>query len=80
MIIKTRKAYKLKPKINYLPRILIASFVMGGFLFIYNYFVDMNLFLGILEIIIAAGIYFGMLFLLKELTKEDIEVVKLIIK
>jgi len=78
MIIKTRKAYNIKPKIKYVWKILIASGVMVCFLLIYNSIVDMNLFLGILEIIIAGGLYFGLLFLLKELTKEDLNVLKLL--
>lgn len=78
MIIKSRKTYKLKPKVNYLWKVLIASAIMVTFLFIYNHFVDLNLFLGIIEVLIAVILYFGSLFLLKELTKEDMNVVKLL--
>jgi len=80
MIIKTRKAYGLKPKVNYLCKVLVASGLMVGFLLLYNYLVDMNLFLGIVEVIIAGGIYFGMMFLLKGLTKEDVNILKLLKK
>jgi len=78
MMIKSKKDYNLKTKINYVWKVLISSGVMVVFLLLYNNFVNLNLFLGILEVLIAIGIYFGMLFLLKELNKEDWEIIKLL--
>jgi len=61
---------------------LLISFVSGGimgfFLFLINIFLDMNLFFGILEIIFGAGIYFGLLYLFKEIKEEDILILNII--
>ena len=59
---------------------IFATLIMALFLLAFNNFVNMNLFLGILEIILGAGIYFGVLILIKEVTKEDFELVKNLIR
>jgi len=59
---------------------IFATLIMGLFLLIFNNFVDMNLFFGILEIIFGVGIYFGVLILIKGLTKEDLELIKNLIR
>lgn len=55
---------------------IFATAIMSIFLLAFNHFVNMNLFLGIIEIILGAGIYIGILILIKGITKEDIELIK----
>ncbi len=59
---------------------LFAGAVMSAFLLYYQYYFDMNIYLGIIEIIIGAGIYFVILFLVKGIKKEDFELVKNLLK
>ena len=59
---------------------IFATIIMALSLLIFNSIVNMNLFFGILEIILGAGIYFGVLILIKEVTKEDFELVKNLIR
>ena len=49
---------------------------MALFLLVFNNYVDMNLWYGLIEIIIGGTIYFGVLFLTKGATKEDWKLVK----
>ena len=55
---------------------IFATIIMSLFLFVFNYFVNINLFFGIIEIIFGAGIYFGVLILIKGVGKEDWELVR----
>jgi O-antigen/teichoic acid export membrane protein len=50
---------------------LCATIIMGGFLWTFNYLLDINIFLGILEVVLGAIIYLGFLILFKGVTKED---------
>ena len=52
---------------------------MSLFLLAFNYFVDMNLFLGIIEILLAIGIYFATMWLIKGIDEEDFNLMKLFI-
>ncbi len=54
-----------------LKSIIISTLVMGLFLFVYSKIVNMNLLLGIIEMILAAAIYLGMLIITKGVDKED---------
>lgn len=56
----------------------IASIIMLVFLFIFDYFVTMSIFTGILMIISAAFIYIIIVFLIKGLTKEDLKIMKML--
>ena len=55
---------------------IFATIVMSAFLFAFNHLVNMNIFIGTLEIILGAGIYFGVLMLVKGVTKEDLKLIK----
>jgi len=54
--------------------------VMGLGLFLFNHFVDMNLFFGIIEITLGAGIYFSVLILTKGVTIGDWKLIRSLIK
>jgi len=55
---------------------IFATVIMSLFLVTFNYFVDMNIWCGILEVILGAGIYFIFLILFKGVTKEDFKLIK----
>ncbi len=63
----------------YLIKPLISSLVMAGFLILFNSFIDMNLYWGILGIILGVGIYFLVMVLLNGITKEDLDLLKKIV-
>jgi O-antigen/teichoic acid export membrane protein len=50
---------------------IFATIIMSIFLLAFNHFVNMNIFLGIIEIILGVCIYFGVLVLAKGVNKED---------
>jgi len=55
---------------------IIAAIPMGVFLFLFNYHIDINLFWGLLEILIGIIIYFSFLFLIKGIGIEEINLIK----
>ena len=55
---------------------IFATLVMAAFLFAFNHLVNMNIFYGILEILLGITIYFGVLILVKGWTKGDFELIK----
>ncbi len=59
---------------------IFATLVMALFLMTYNYFIDINLIYGIIEIVSAIIIYFSVLILVKGVKKEDLDLVKSLIK
>jgi O-antigen/teichoic acid export membrane protein len=59
---------------------IFATIIMSLFLLAFNHFVNMNLFFGIVEVILGAGIYLIILVLIKGVTKEDFELIKNIFK
>jgi O-antigen/teichoic acid export membrane protein len=59
---------------------IFSVMILGIFLFVYNHFVDINLLWGISEIVLGIIIYFGTLYLIKGLTKEDFNLFKSLIK
>ena len=77
---KTKTNFKIPIKNHSFFKFLTAGLVMSLFLALFNYFVDLNLFLGIIEIIIGAGIYFGILFIIKGIQKEDINLIRDLLK
>ena len=81
LVIIGKKQLNLKlNKATYIIKSLIAGFIMALFLIIYNYYFEMNIFMGILEIILGTIIYFLILFLLKEIKKEDIILLRYLFK
>ncbi len=73
---KSKKDLNLKPKTSFIFKPLISALLMFGILFFINKYIDMNLLIGILEIIFGALIYFLILYLLNGFNKSDIELIK----
>jgi len=48
---------------------------MIAFLVLFTHYVDMNLFFGVIEIFLGILIYFGALWLIKGIGKEDLELI-----
>jgi len=59
---------------------IFATLIMALFLLTFNYFLDINLIYGIIEVLLAVLIYFGVLILTKGVTKEDWNLLKSLIK
>ncbi len=77
LIFFTNKKLQIKFKLSNIIKPLIASLFMFSILITINSFVkNMNLFIGIAEIISGATIYLGIIILLKGLTKGDYGILK----
>lgn len=76
LVFHAKREFNFKVKGIGLRAPIFATIVMSIFLLAFNHFVDMNIFLGAVEIIIGAGIYFGILIITKGLTKEDFKLIK----
>lgn len=61
-------------------RPFFATLIMGLFLLFFNKFIDINILTGIIEIIFGIGIYLGTMFLIKGITKEDLNIAKSLFK
>lgn len=55
---------------------IFSTLIMALFLFLFNYFIDINIFFGIIEILAAIIIYVSVLFLTNGLNKEDWTLIK----
>jgi O-antigen/teichoic acid export membrane protein len=76
IIINARKYFEIQiPKIA-LMKSLFATLTMVFVLLGYNLYVDINILTGILEIVLGIFIYGIMMFLIKGIGKEDIDLVK----
>jgi O-antigen/teichoic acid export membrane protein len=80
LAINAKHQFKLSTKGIGLRKPIFATFIMALFLLIFNNLVDMSLFFGILEVVLSAGIYFGVLVLTKGIIKEDLELIRSLIK
>jgi len=77
---KANTNFKISIKGSSLSKFLLASVAMSFFLVLFNHFVNLNLFLGIIEIVLGAVIYFTVLILIKGIGKEDFELLRSLIK
>ena len=77
---KSQKTFTLKPVSGNFIKFLFSALVMAGFLIFFKSLVDMNLVFGIIEILLGIGIYFTTLYLIKGLSKEDISLIRDIVK
>jgi O-antigen/teichoic acid export membrane protein len=75
-----KKTLKLTTKGIGLRSPIFATLIMALFLLVFNHFIDINIIYGAIEIILGAGIYFGVLILTKGATKEDWNVLMSLIK
>jgi O-antigen/teichoic acid export membrane protein len=76
LIFYSKKEFNLKIKGIGLRSPVFATLIMVIFLFLFNYFIDINILFGIIEVIFGAGIYLGVLILSKGVTKEDFDLIK----
>ena len=76
LIIRAKSILKLKIRRDSLTKPILASIVMVAFLALYNYFLDINLILGIIEVAMGILIYFVSLWLIKGIGKEDFNIFK----
>ena len=76
LIFHSKKEFKFKVKGMGIRAPLFATLIMSIFLLIFNHFINMNIFWGIVEIIFGAGIYFGVLILMKGIDKNDLFLIK----
>jgi O-antigen/teichoic acid export membrane protein len=74
------RIFNLKLKGIGLKSPLFATLIMALFLLFYNKLVNMNLLFGIIEVILGAGIYLGVLILVRGINKEDFNLLKGLIK
>ncbi|MDP3966124.1 MAG: flippase [archaeon] len=80
LVFYSRKYLGLKIKGIGLRVPILSTVVMSMFLYAFNQFIDINLFTGIIEIILGAGIYFGVLVWLGGLNKDDWDLLKTLIR
>lgn len=80
LIFQVNKQFNFKVKGIGLRAPIFSTLIMSVFLFLFNHFINMNIWMGILEIIIGVGIYFTVLILMKGLTKEDFKLIKSLIR
>lgn len=78
LTIISKKKFNVKTKASSILKPLIASAIMLGFLFVFDHFIDLNVWTGILMIILAALVYFGIMWLIKGIKKEDIQIIKML--
>jgi stage V sporulation protein B len=76
LAVKAKSKFKISLKDSSFFKFLISSLGMSIFLVIFNHFTDINLFSGIIEIIVGAIIYFGILLLIKGVREEDWRLIK----
>jgi len=76
LIFKAKTEFNFKIKGVGLRAPIIATLIMSIFLFIFNHYINMNIFLGIIEIILGAGIYILFLIILKGINKNDWQIFK----
>lgn len=76
---KAKTSLGIKTPFRVIIKPIISAVLMTLVLITFSYFIDMNLFYGIVEIIIGIIIYFSCLFLLKGINKQDIDNLKILI-
>lgn len=76
LVYYAKKEFNFKVKGIGLRAPIIATIVMSLFLLVFNHFVDINLFWGILEIILGICIYFGVLRLTHGINSGDWELLR----
>jgi stage V sporulation protein B len=77
---KSHKNFKTKLPWKTILKSILATIIMCAFLIEYNHILDINIYLGILEIILGAGIYFGTMFLIKGVKREDLKLLRSLIR
>lgn len=78
--LKAKKKLNLRLRSINLRKPILATLIMSLFLLLFNNYIDINLIYGATEIILAAGIYFGVMILIKGVKKEDWMLLRSLIK
>jgi O-antigen/teichoic acid export membrane protein len=76
LVINSKKQFNFSIRGLGLKRPVLATLIMALFLLLFNNYVDINLIHGAIEIILGAGIYFGVMILIKGVKKEDWKLVR----
>ncbi len=71
---KAKPEFKIKMPLKYFTKPLFAGIVMVLVLLLYNLFVEMNIFTGILEVLLGVIIYFLVMFSIKGIIREDLDI------
>ncbi len=80
LINKTKFQFKIKPDKRIILKSIFSTIAMAIFLFIFMKYVNINIFSGVIMIILAALIYFSVMFLIKGLIREDLNLLKIIFR
>lgn len=80
LAINVRKRFNLKIRGIGLRTPIFATAIMVLVLLAFNSIINMNLFFGLVEIVLGAFVYFAVLILIKGVTKEDWKLIKGVIK
>jgi len=73
-----KKQLKMAPDKSLIVKPFFASIIMVAFLLAFNRFVGLVWPLAIIEIVLAAAVYFIVMFLIRGIKKEDFELFKLL--
>lgn len=80
LVLQAKKEFNFKIKGIGLRAPVFATAIMCIFLFTFNYFINMNILLGIIEVIVGAGVYLISLIILKGIKEEDWILIKSLLK
>jgi O-antigen/teichoic acid export membrane protein len=80
LVLHAKKEFNFRVKGIGLRAPIFATVIMSLFLLIFNKLVNMNIFLGIIEVIIGTSIYLVSLILLKGVNKEDWNIIRSLFK
>jgi O-antigen/teichoic acid export membrane protein len=82
IVLSNKSAHLFKTKLPWrtILKSILAAVVMAVFLVWFNSVIDMNIYLGILEILVGAGIYFGVMFLIGGIERGDLKLLRGLIR
>jgi O-antigen/teichoic acid export membrane protein len=80
LVFYAKREFNFKVKGVGLRAPIFASIIMSLFLIVFNYLTELNLFLGIIEVIGGIAVYFGTFFLIKGIKEEDWKIINGILK
>jgi len=75
---KGKSEFKIKISPNHYLKPILAALIMALFIIIFNNLINMNLILGIIQVLVAIIIYFAVMLLIKGITKQDIKLLRFI--
>jgi stage V sporulation protein B len=73
-----KKKFNISPNKESIFKPLFASLLMLVFLFIFSYFVRINILTGIIMLLLAASFYFIFIVIFKSIKKDDLNILKLL--